>query len=186
MGGLFFNQISETIPDGGKTLGTSSSCLRKYESLTTSETILKASVLAIKLLIGNIEANPGPVDFKEFLFVDTEEPHVKEVLKDIKSCQDKQTNMKKIKAKSVEALKATLAYLHGWSKDDDLVKDEIDIYTKEGLVHLVIKKIYNMAPQKCSSCLKTSHFKPGESCVLSCIACQRLPVLIVMNLTETN
>ena len=70
-------------------------------------------------------------------------------------------------------LKATLAYLNDWDKDDVNIKSEIDMYTKEGIAHLVMKKIHNMSLSKCSTCQKTSHFKPGKSCPLSCIRCNR-------------
>ena len=174
---VIFGTLSEypSSPHGWKSKPVSN-CLESHEFLTKSDTILQASALATKLIIGNVEANPGPMDFKEFLaflFVDAEDSVVKDVLKEIKACQDRPTNIQKVKNKNVEALKATIAYLNDWNKDDDAIKGEIDMYTKEGLVHLVIKKIYNMAPQKCSSCLKTSHFKPGEYCVLECISCNR-------------
>ena len=147
-----------------------------HESFHKCDSILKASVLATKLIIGNVESNPGPMDFKEFLaflFEDAEDVSVKEVLKEVKAAQDKQTNLKKIKSKSVDDLKATLAYLNDWDKDDENIKSEIDSYTKDGIALILIKKIYNMAPMKCSSCMKTSHFKPGEYCALSCIRCNR-------------
>ena len=175
---LFLNNIGriQSFPQVLSEKSSSSFHLSDQEHFPISDTILDASVLAVKLIIGNVEANPGPMDLKEFfafLFVDAEDPIVKDVLKEIKAAQDKQTNLKKVKSKTVDALKATLAYLNDWNKDDENIKMEIDVYTKEGIAHLLIKKIYNMAPQKCATCLKTSHFKPGEFCVLSCIRCNR-------------
>ena len=78
-----------------------------------------------------------------------------------------------MKSKKVEHLKSTLAYLNDWSDDDLIIKEEIDAYTKDGIALLVVKKIYNMAPEKCLSCCKTYYFKPGESCPMSCIMCER-------------
>jgi hypothetical protein len=52
-------------------------------------------------------------------------------------------------------------------------KEEIDSYTKDGIAILVLKKIYSMAPEKCSSCCKSYYFKPGEYCALNCIRCNR-------------
>ena len=166
----------QKVPHGWKTRSSATNLIGNLESLSIAETVLKASVVASQLIIGNVEANPGPVDLKEFLaflFVDAEDASVKEVLKEIKASQDNVTNLKKIKNKSVDDLKATLAYLNDWDKNDENIKSEIDSYTKEGIAHLLIKKISNMAPLKCSSCLKVSHFKPGESCVLACIRCNR-------------
>ena len=57
-----------------------------------------ASVLTTKLLIGNIEPNPGPMNLKEFLaylYTDAEDPLIKDVLNDFKAAQDKPTNLKK-------------------------------------------------------------------------------------------
>jgi hypothetical protein len=102
------------------------------------------------LIIGNVEANPGPMDFKEFLgflYTDTEDVSVKDVLNVVKACQDRTTNLKMAKTKKVDNLKATLAYLNDWDKEDKNIKAELDEYTKEGIAHLVIKKIYNMAPE---------------------------------------
>ena len=116
------------------------------------------SVLDTNLLIGNIEPNPGPTyDLKEFLaflFTDTADDNVKDVLCDFKADQDRVTNLKKMKHTKVENLKATLAYLSDWNKEDKNVKEEIDNYTKDGIAILVTKKIYNMAPENCSSCNK--------------------------------
>ena len=160
--------------------GSSECALQKYciteESFHKMDNILSASTLAAILIIGNVEANPGPMDLKEFLaflFVDAEDTSVKEVIKEVKASQDRQTNLKKIKSKNVDQLKATLAYLNDWDKEDENIKNEIDSYTKEGIAHLLLKKIYNMAPLKCATCQKTSHFKPGESCILACIRCNR-------------
>ena len=71
-------------------------CLWFQEQLCKTDTVLKASVIAMKLLIGNVERNPGPVDLKEFLaflFVDAEDASVKEVLKEVKAAQDWQTRL---------------------------------------------------------------------------------------------
>ena len=71
-------------------------------------------VLATKLLIGNIESNPGPADLKEFLgflFTDPEDANIKDVLNDFKASNDKDPNLKKLKTKKVDHLKAALAYL---------------------------------------------------------------------------
>jgi hypothetical protein len=136
--------------------------------------IAHAAVLASKLLIGNIEPHPGPSDLKEFLgflYTDTEEPNIKEVLNDFKAAQDKATNLKKLKTKKVDNLKATLAYLNDWDKDEDIINEEIESYTKDGIALLVLKKIYAMAPERCASCLKTYYFKPGEHCTLTCFRC---------------
>ena len=157
-------------------LCVSSNPFLDQESFHKIDTIPKASVLATKLIIGNIEANPGPVDLKEFLaflFVDAEDTSVKEVLKEVKASQDRHTNLKKIRSKTVDELKATLAYLNDWNNDDEGIKNEIDSYTKEGIAYMLIKKIYNMAPARCTTCQKTSHFKPGEFCVITCIRCNR-------------
>ena len=173
---ILLSTDTKNIPQGWTGSHVSQQCLDNYEVFHKSYSILKSSVLATQLIIGNVEANPGPVDLKEFLaflFVDAEDIVVKEVLKEIKASQDRQTNLKKVKSKNVDALKATLAYLHDWNKDDEMIKSEIDVYTKEGIAILLIKKIYNMAPQKCSTCLQTSHFKPGEYCILSCVRCTR-------------
>ena len=143
---------------------------------TTVCSIMHASVLATQLIIGNVESNPGPMDLKEFLgflYTDTEDVTVKEVLNDFKAAQDRSTNLKKMKSKKVENLKSTLAYLNDWDKDATIIRDEIETYTKDGIALLVVKKIYNMAPDKCSSCNKTYYFKPGDYCVLSCFRCNR-------------
>ena len=73
----------------------------------------------------------------------------------------------------MENLKATLAYLNDWDKDDKVIREEIDSYTKDGIALLVLKKIYSMAPEKCSSCCKSYYFKPGEHCALNCFRCDR-------------
>ena len=78
-----------------------------------------------------------------------------------------------MKTKKVDDLKATLAYLNDWDKDDNNIKEELDSYTKDGVAFLVLKKIYAMAPEKCSSRQKTYYFKPGECCILSCFKCNR-------------
>ena len=72
-----------------------------------------------------------------------------------------------MKQKKAENLKATLAYLNDWNMEDKNINEEIDNYTKDGIATLVTKKIYNMAPENCSSCNKTYYFKPGEHCVLT-------------------
>ena len=138
--------------------------------------VVHAEVLAIKLIIGNVEKNPGPQNLKEFLaflFLDTEDARVKDVLNDFKASQNEINNLKKMKTKKVENLKATLAYLNDWKGEEHIIKEEIDAYTKDGLAQLVVKKIYNMAPDVCKSCNKSYSFKPGEYCVLSCIRCGR-------------
>ena len=132
--------------------------------------------MATKLLIGNIESNPFPSDLREFLgflFTDAEDTNIKDVLNDFKAANDRPTNLKKMKSKKVEHLKSTLAYLNDWSKDDSLIKEEIDAYTKDGIALLVVNKVYNMAPEQCSSCSKSYYFKPGEYCALTCIRCDR-------------
>ena len=169
---LYLPSGIKSIPQGWNGNNASPQCLENHEHFHKSDSILEASILATQLIIGNVEANPGPTNFEEFLaflFVDAEDIVVKEVLREIKASQDRQTNLKKVKSKNVDSLKATLAYLHDWNKDDEHIKSEIDIYTKEGIAILLIKKIYNMSPQKCSTCLQTSHFKPGEYCILSCV-----------------
>ena len=110
--------------------------------------------MATKLLIGNIESNPFPSGLREFLgflFTDAEDTNIKDVLNDFKAANDRPTNLKKMKSKKVEHLKSTLAYLNDWSKDDSLIKEEIDAYTKDGITLLVVNNVYNMAPEKCSS-----------------------------------
>ena len=95
--------------------------------------------------------------FKEFLgfwYTDTDDVNIKNVLNDFKAANSREENMKKLKGKRVEHLKAALAYLGDWNKDDQIVDDEIGAYTKDGIVLLVTKKIYNMAPQNCPSCRK--------------------------------
>ena len=52
-------------------------------------------------------------------------------------------------------------------------EEEINKYNKLGLATIVTKKIYNMAPEDCSSCNKSYYFKPGEHCVLTCLRCNR-------------
>jgi hypothetical protein len=170
----------EQIKEGKPTDALDSQSCRNFFDNDCKElaicSMTHASVLASQLLIGNIESNPGPVDMKEFLaflYTDTEDPVIKDVLNDFKACQDRATNLKKIKSKKVENLKSTLAYLNDWDRDDGLVKDEIEAYTKEGIALLVLKKIYSMAPEECSSCKKIYYFKPGEFCVLSCFRCNR-------------
>ena len=54
-----------------------------------------------------------------------------------------------------------------------MIMEEIDCYTKEGIAILVTKQIYNMAPEKCSSCAKTYYLKPDKYCVLSCFRYNR-------------
>ena len=98
---------------------------------------------------------------------------MKDVLNDFKDANDRDTNLKKLKTKKVEHLKSTLAYLNDWNKDDSVIRDEIEGYTKDGIAHLVAKKIHNMSPEQCESCQKTYYFKPGEFCSLSCIRCDR-------------
>ena len=104
---------------------TKSQCEAAYERFLQSisqkahkdnliQSVMPESVICTKLIIGNILANPGPMNFKEF---------------------------------------------HGFLYTD--AEEE------------VIKKIYNMAPEKCPACCKTSHFKPGEYCSLTCIRCNR-------------
>ena len=68
-------------------------------------------VLEVQLLIGNIEANPGPMNLKQFhgfLFTDTEDPCIKEVINDVKAANDKETNLKKLKTKKVDYLNILL------------------------------------------------------------------------------
>ena len=60
-------------------VSASSNLLGKQEHFHKSDTILEASVLADKLIIGNVESNPGPMDIKEFLaflFVDAEDEEI--------------------------------------------------------------------------------------------------------------
>ena len=155
-------------------------CQRQKPHQNKEDNILNSTVheevLKVQLLIGNIEANPGPVNLKEFLgflFTDTEDPCIKEVLNDFKAANDKDTNLKKLKTKKVDYLKATLAFLNDWDKDDAMIKEEIEAYTKDGIALLVLKKIYNMAPETCPTCSKTYYFKPGEYCALACVRCDR-------------
>ena len=154
----------------------SQSICQKAHKDNLIQSVMPQSVICTKLIIGNVEANPGPMNFIEFLgflYTDAEEVAVKDVLNVIKATQDRKTNLKLAKSKKVDNLKATLAYLNDWDKDDENIKAEMDNYTKDGIAHLVIKKIYNMAPEKCPACCKTSHFKPGEYCSLTCIRCNR-------------
>ena len=58
---------------------------QQNEKLSSSE---HAEVLAIKLVIGNIESNPGPTDLKEFLgflYTDMKDVNIKNVLNDFKA-----------------------------------------------------------------------------------------------------
>ena len=49
------------------------------------------------------------------------------------AAKDWQTNLKIIKNKTVNELKATLVYLNDWDKDDVNIKSEIYMYTREGI-----------------------------------------------------
>ena len=140
------------------------------------------SVIEAQLIIGNVEMNPGPVSFKEFLgflFVEAKDVDVKNVLQEVKAGQDKPMNLRKIKTKKVESLKAAFVYLSTTDENeengDDIaaIQNDLEEYTKDGIAHKLIKKIYNMAPEVCSSCRKTYYFKRGESCSLACIRCNR-------------
>jgi hypothetical protein len=73
---------------------TNLSCTRNKQVISDKDckesvicSIAHASVLSTLLLIGNVESNPGPVDLKEFLgflYTDTEDPVIKDVLNDLK------------------------------------------------------------------------------------------------------
>ena len=81
---LFLNNIvkPQSFPRLLKEKTSASFHLGDQEHFQTSDSILEATVLAVKLIIGNVEANPGPMDMKEFfafLFVDADDPTVKEV-----------------------------------------------------------------------------------------------------------
>ena len=59
---------------------------------------------AMKLIKGNVEANPGPanmVEFLGFMYTDAEDAAIKlDGLNDFKAANDKETNLKKLKTKN--------------------------------------------------------------------------------------
>ena len=141
-------------------------------------TIMTFALIRILLNIGNVEANPGPAQVtKELVLADliiaSDEDNIKRVLSLIKLNNTVNHHYSALKGAKLEPLQDTLKYLMNWSVED--AKDPMSSYTKEGIIHLILKRVRNLLPEVCGSCSNSSHFSPSdysEDSVL-CLKCER-------------
>ena len=138
--------------------------------------IAHSSVIAAQLLIGNIEANPGPMDTVTYmaeLISNVENEQIRKVLQQFKSSQERKVNIQKVESMKAEDLKATLVYLNNWDPEDDLIKNEMKALVKLGLAEKIVRRLEILLPDTCSTCRKTYSFHIEDVSFLTCIRCDR-------------
>ena len=103
----------------------------------------------------------------------SDDGNIKKVLSLTKLSNSSKDNYLALKGAKLDPLQDTLKYLMNWGAED--AKGPMSCYTKEGIIHLILKRLRNLLPEMCGSCGDSSHFSPSEythDSVL-CLKCER-------------
>ena len=103
-------------------------------------------------------------------FILAEAPEdIKPVLVKIKMDQDKDTNMKALGCSTTELLTKTLAYLMKCEVTDE----KITRLVMKGKKMMIIRNLWNLMPEQCTTCLKDYHHPLGEEPMVRCRRCSK-------------
>ena len=147
-----------------------------HKEIMIINTMTHSSVLAVQLLIGNVEANPGPIDaitYMAELIANVDDESIRKVLQQFKTTQDRKVNIQKVETMKNEDLKATLAHINNWDPEDELVKNDIKTLVKSGLAEKIVRRLENVLPDTCSTCTKPYYFHISDVNLLTCVKCDR-------------
>ena len=162
-------------------VSTADNIFQNFSHTNNKESTLLAvthvTVLKTKLIIGNVEVHPGPMDAMEYMAhlitkADNKD-NVRKVLAEYKSTVERKINIQKMESHKLDDLKETLAYLNNWDQNKNQIKDMFKDLLKAGVIEKIIRRLENILPDGCSTCQKTYYFDVSESSSLRCTRCDR-------------
>ena len=166
-------------PQGEQYIETWASISLKLPVKFSVVSIMTLALIKILLVIGNVESNPGPAQTdRELALADliiaSDDDDIKKVLSLTKLTNSTKDNHVALRGAKFEPLQVTLKYLMNW--DDDEAKGPFSCYTKEGIIHLILRRLRNLLPELCGSCGDSTHFSPSEYShdAIACLKCERL------------
>ena len=149
-------------PLGDQSYTTWANICLKIPLKSSIVTLISLALLRILLVIGNIESNPGPTHdlVMADLIISSDDDNIKKVLTQFKVPNSLNANYQALKKVKIEPLKATLKFLMNWNEEAST--NSLQCYTKEGIMHLILRRLKNLLPDTCGSCGKESHFSTTD------------------------
>ena len=136
------------------------------------ESCYSKAVIRSLLIRSGIEQNPGPTPAEVLanLIASGSSDIVKKTLNRFETEKDFNSNIKNFQKTNItiDDLKKTLMFLKEVN-EETLFND----YLKDGLIELLVKRVYQLLPETCNTCGKSYHISIYEKPLVTCMICSK-------------